>query len=642
MNNKTEQTGVIKVAQTTTAESQNPPIIDPIVGLFEHYANLEGLGMLGLLGGLMMVQKLTGKKSKLTTGRMANKLDVINAAKMSFKQMNPPPGVCEPSTLWAGTPSYWLGKNIYSASMQILLDSPATTFFPDAGRGVLALGIPGVGKTFSVIDRIIESAYAQAFSGIIYDAKGSQVALHYPLALMYGYGDKKNGGRIDVIAPGKDYSGVFNVLEVMKDSEDSGMASQIGKVVMENAGLKTDKGDAFFPLCGQALATGIVQTAKTSKKYADLALVYALFQLDNLTKRLEYNINRTDKKKLNPWIAVNFATFLSSKDAEKTAAGIKTQAQLIYTGFIQKDLLRCFIGKSTVPLRLDGKQLIIFEMDDKRKSVIAPLLATIIQLAVVENLSTKRNNPFFYAIDEAASIVLLDLKKWINQYRSHGGVPIIGIQFLQQLYDAYGREIGNAIAFALKTHVLFDPGDDSTAEKYSKRFGKKEVIIKSVTVNQNNGHTSRSISNQIHQVALINSDEILRFGRGKCIITGSPGYGNKKEAGFPYSLKIPIPLLDIKRVKEAERLWKERYIHQLREKAKRRSKDIDPTVELELRLEEAKKLLPLKEEEEAAANSVDKTDSSNSSNPSNSSNSSNSSDSSENKESGFVLSFDED
>lgn len=602
---------LVTEAQTQTQTESSDPIISVPTEIFKEFANTEMLTLIGLYGLLVLSRQFIGKnKNQLSTGREVGKSDIIHAAKMFFSQINPPPGVCEPSALWSGTPNYWFGDNFFGAAAQILLGKNPTTMFPDAGRGILALGIPGVGKTFAIIDRIIESAYAQGFSGIIYDKKGSQLALHYPLAMMYGYGDEEENGRIEVIAPGKDYSGVFNVFEVMRDSEDAPMASQIGKVIMENAGMRTDKGDAFFPLCGQSLATGVVQTAKSSLKYPDLALVYAIFKLDKLIERLEYNINRTDEFRLNPWIAVNFATFLSSKDAEKTVAGIKTQAQLIYTSFMQKDLLRCLIGKSTVPIKLDGKQLIIFEMDDKRKSVIAPLLATMIHLTVVENLSNKRGNPFFYSIDEAASLVLLELEEWINTYRSHGGLPIVGIQFLEQLYSAYGREKGEAIANALKTKIYFDPGTVKTAQEISSRFGKKDIIIKNVTTNTSNGNTTRSVSSQIHQVPIYSSDYILRLPQGKCIIS-SPGYGTDRETGFPYLLQIPIPTQDKEREDFCKKLWKETYLGQLRAKALKHNQNIDPTLELKLREIEAKELLPLPEEEaEKSSINLDKSNNS--------------------------------
>ena len=71
---------------------------------------------------------------------------------------------------------------------------------------------------------------------------------------------------------------------------------------------------------------------------------------------------------MDRWIASSFSQLLSSKDAEKTVAGIKATAEATYSSFIQKDLLRAFIGRSTIPIALEGKKCIIFKLYQIRVS----------------------------------------------------------------------------------------------------------------------------------------------------------------------------------------------------------------------------------------------------------------------------------
>jgi type IV secretion system protein VirD4 len=171
---------------------------------------------------------------------------------------------------------------------------------------------------------------------------------------------------------------------------------------------------------------------------------------------------------------------------------------------------------------LEGKQAIFFQLDDERRAVIAPLLAAAIHLCVMKNLAQKRSNPFVYSLDEFPSIRLERIVNWVNEYRSNGGVPIIGIQSLNQLYDTYGDKRGAAIASALSTHVLFNPGDLDTAEKYSKRYGETEVVLWSRSRGNSLGQQvsrSQNWSEQLHKKPLLSADEILRFPQGKCAIT---------------------------------------------------------------------------------------------------------------------------
>ncbi len=95
--------------------------------------------------------------------------------------------------------------------------------------------------------------------------------------------------------------------------------------------------------------------------YPDMAMVYALLRLPNLVSRIDYAIQT---KRISEWVATSFNQFLSAKEAEKTISGILTTAAGTFSSFIQADLLRVFIGQSTIPRRIEGKQLIIFKLDD--------------------------------------------------------------------------------------------------------------------------------------------------------------------------------------------------------------------------------------------------------------------------------------
>ena len=223
-----------------------------------------------------------------------------------------------------------------------------------------------------------------------------------------------------------------------------------------------------------------------------------------------------------------------------------------------------------------------------------------IQLCVVSNLSRVRSDPFVYCLDEFPSLKFDRMDQWANEYRSAGGVPIVGIQSLNQLYNLYGDKKGAAIASALSTHILFNPGDLETAEKYSKRYGEVEVLIKSRSTGSSMGQqTSRSVnwSEQLQKKPLISADEILRFPQGKCVIT-SPAYGTGTEALFPYPLKIPVRYGDLKRSKESESLWDTRIRPQLENRAtllsvdRATGKSINIDEELENRIRAACKMLP--------------------------------------------------
>ena len=580
---------------TTQSVAKRPLTGIDLGGLIGQFMNPEGLSMLGILLGLAVFSKIVGSgKGKVTSGRLCGTAEKMAATGLAMKQMKDKKR--QPVTLWSGKPTYWFNGQWrgLSARLQTLLGASPTVWFPNAERGTLVIGAPGSGKTFSVIDRMVESAFQQGFPVIIYDKKGEQMKLHAPLAVRYGYD-------VQVFAPGEAYSGVINPLDFMRDAQDAVMATEIGQVIARNASPGESKGNEFFEKAGELMAKGLVQLAK-SIPYPDLAMVYAIIQLPNLVDRIYHAVHRPDNHplKMDRWIASSFSQLLSSKDAEKTVAGIKATAEATYSSFIQKDLLRAFIGRSTIPVVLEGKKCIIFKLDDQRRAVVGPLLAAAIHLCVVSNLSRVRSDPFVYCLDEFPSLKFDRMDQWANEYRSAGGVPIVGIQSLNQLYNLYGDKKGAAIASALSTHILFNPGDLETAEKYSKRYGEVEVLIKSRSTGSSMGQqTSRSVnwSEQLQKKPLISADEILRFPQGKCVIT-SPAYGTGTEALFPYPLKIPVRYGDLKRSKESESLWDTRIRPQLENRAASLSvdratgKSINIDEELENRIRAACKMLP--------------------------------------------------
>jgi type IV secretion system protein VirD4 len=542
--------------------------------------------LLSVLVVIIVLLRMGGNhKGKITTGRMvgiAEKLAAVNTALKQIRERK-----CDRVTLWCGKPRYWFKGSLrgLGTRLQTLLGTPPTIYLPDAQRSTLVIGTPGSGKTASVIDSALESAFVQGFPVILYDKKGSQMQLHAALAARYGY-------QVWVFAPGEPFSGVLNPLDFMRDAYDSVMAGEIGQVINRNAS-KGGKSDEFFSTAGDLLAKALLQLAKVTN-HADMAMVYALLRLPNLVDRLDHVIQ---SRQLDEWIATSFNQFLSAKDAEKTISGILTTAAATFSNFIQADLLRSFIGESDIPTRIQGRQMIVFKLDDARRGVIGPLLAAALHLVIVSNLSQPRKDPLIISLDELPSLKLERLPQWINEYRSNGACFLLGIQSLNQLYEQYGEKLGNAIAYACSTHILFNPGDFRTAEEYSKRYGEKEVTVRSRSTSQSTGvHQNRSTSwnESLQKVSILTPDEILRFEQGKCVIT-NPAYRSQGEGSIPYLLKVPIAPSEFTHRQQTEQLWDQ----QVKPALQRRVQGMDRqalTQAIYARIETAERLLPLPRE----------------------------------------------
>jgi type IV secretory pathway TraG/TraD family ATPase VirD4 len=120
--------------------------------------------------------------------------------------------------------------------------------------------------------------------------------------------------------------------------------------------------------------------------------------------------------KVSRWVAASFQQYLKARDSEKTIASIDTTTVGIFSAFIQRSLLTSFIGKSTIPTKLSGRQILIFKLDDPRRDVVGPLLAAALHMTIVSNLCMPRFDPIGIFIDELPSLYLKALRQWINGY----------------------------------------------------------------------------------------------------------------------------------------------------------------------------------------------------------------------------------
>jgi len=174
-------------------------------GFLKEYNSPEGMLTIGSLVFIILVLRFLGNGAgKITTGKICGTSERLAATSMALKQIRNRKHnqVC----LWCGSPRYWWrGKRLRSAvsMLQTTLGAMPTIWLPHAERGILVIGSPGSGKTFSTIDRSLESAMIQGFPILLYDKKGDQLALHSALAARYGY-------KVYVFAPGEPYSGVIN------------------------------------------------------------------------------------------------------------------------------------------------------------------------------------------------------------------------------------------------------------------------------------------------------------------------------------------------------------------------------------------------------------------------------------------------
>lgn len=494
-----------------------PKPIQPVVqSLLDSGFGTLLIGMLIMLGAMKLTQTKTGK---ISTGRFGKSAEKNTAKRIATQQRQQ-------------------RKHNRVSLRAGLID------IPDAQQGIAVCGAPNSGKTYSIIDPAIRDAISQGFAICVYDFKGQQLEAHAAYAASQGYS-------VHVFAPGFPYTGVCNPLDFVRDASDALMAGQLAEVIYKNTrrGGHSSEND-FFSQAGQKLVEAVILLAKITP-YPDLLMAKKLLNLPSLPTRIRL---AAAAGKIPTWTAESFSQLISSEDAEKQVAGIVATAQRTFDKFISKELIPSFVGKTTIPLDLQGKQILFLQVDTQKRDVVAPLLAALLHLIIARNFAQPRNEPLVVSLDELPTLHLDGLPKWINEFRSYGFCPILGYQNFAQLQHTYGRELSKAIFAACGTKVFFNPRDDETAALVSRYLGEKEVRV--FTKSTSSGmHHSQSRNEQLQKVPLMTVDEVLKLDQGECVFI-NPAYKGGGEASIPLRLKLKVSNQEIQLQNRSEHLWR--------------------------------------------------------------------------------------
>jgi type IV secretory pathway TraG/TraD family ATPase VirD4 len=514
-------------------EVEVPSWLEPYKKQLWNPSGLATLAFLAITGGILLSSDRKPKKGIMANARWAGKSEKLAARKVAIKQINERQK--DGLTTWINTPIITsLRKPVIKKGEVVkryhINPQKHTVFIPDGQRGTMVCGAPGSGKTFSVIDPMIRSVIDQGFPICLYDFKfpGGQAEIHAAYARNKGYD-------VRIFAPGFEGTESCNILDFLKSPDDAETAGQIAKVLNANFSLNGGKGseDPFFQLSGDQLIKATLQLAKLSE-YPDLLTCQKILALDPSEL-----IDRVKASNISPWVRTSWDQFMSMRESEKTAASVAAISSLMFTNFVSPDILPCLCGKSTIPLDLEGKQMIIFGMDQTRRDIVGPILATVLHMIVTRNVAKQRVDPLAVFLDELPTLSLPSLVNWLNESRSAGFCGVLGYQNMTQLEKAYNKETARAIMSGCNTKFIFNPGEYESAKYFSDFLGDEEVHYRQRSRSSSKDGGSRSSSDQDKTKKIFSPEEILKLPSGSCLFI-NPAYSNSDEASIPLKMKVHV------------------------------------------------------------------------------------------------------
>lgn len=518
--------------------------------------------MMAFIGALGFIRiGMTPQKQKLGTGRFASRAEKARARKLAKKQ-----------------------RQTKGLEMSLQMGDVA---IPYANESVLFVGAPGSGKSATIGDPGLMEVIGRGLPAIVFDAKGSRedsiTRRFAPIAAKEGY-------KVSVIAPGQPYSDCLNPHDLIRSPTDASRALQLANILEKNtAGFNPNnsgKSD-FFQRTGIGIVQATIMLSKVLEQ-SDLMSVSEIINLPDLVNRLKQLI---ESKKAPAWTLKQFGQLISSEESEKQLVGMIVTAQSIFERFITVDLVPSFCGPSTVPLKMDGKQILFLQVDEETQDAVLPLIAAMIELLIAHNFSKPRKRILALFLDELPLLYLPKIAQYVNLLRSAGLVAFLGVQSLSQLRETYGKEMASSIMSGCRNTLFFNPNNVDTAEEVSTRIGDCDRLHH--TWSRSGAFLMKPTRTQHRQtVPLISADEINRFGKGKFVMF-APGYQNDDgtQASIPVIARPKLNQRNIEQQTIAGRIWDKKGKHRLIQRRKHDPTYIsDPEAALKARREAVEEL----------------------------------------------------
>ena len=380
-------------------------------------------------------------------------------------------------------------------------------------RGTLVIGSAGSGKSFSVFNPFIEQMIEHGYTMMLYDFKMPDLTkVVYNALLRYkrnyrkvpqfyciNFRDPLKSNRCNPIAP-----------EYLTDIID---ASETARVVMEALNKGNEKKDFFWMSAQQYIGICLwllrIYTPPGGRQgdWCDFPHLIELINQD-YTKVLSI-------VKQQPALDGKARVFV---DALEANAQDQLQGQIASARIPLNDIaspaLYWVLSGNDFSLDIndpEAPKIVCLGNDPDRQQVYGAALS-LFTFRVIKRVNRKGRLPCAVIIDELPTISVQGLDGLMATARSNKVAVVLGIQDLTQVKADYGDKVADKI-LALPANVFVGASSITTAEKYSKEFGKEFRRQES----QTRSVDSESVSISYHEEEVMPIRKITSLPQGTFI-----------------------------------------------------------------------------------------------------------------------------
>lgn len=374
-------------------------------------------------------------------------------------------------------------------------------------RGLMVIGNPGSGKSYSAFEPCIETMIRKGFTMLLYDFK-------YPTLTDFAYnqylkhkGDLTNPPEFCVINLSDPRTSLrFNPINpaYIKDPADS---AEIAEIVMQNVNKGAQRKEDFFSDSAKIYFDAVVWFLRCYEggKYCTFPHV-----LQMLTYEYKDVLEILETVKEN---APKIAPFVNAMrgGANEQLQGMLGSTQVPVSKLSSREVYWILSGDDG-ELDInnpDRPKILCLGNSPQRQSINGTVLA-LYTSRIFREINRPGQLQCGVLLDELPTIFLKGLDTLIATARSNKVSTVLGMQDLSQLVRDYGDKDAEVI-FNNVASIISGQVSGKTAERMSKMFGKRDQTKQSETIGRTND--SVNISRQKEEILPVSKIETLSQGQ---------------------------------------------------------------------------------------------------------------------------------
>ena len=377
--------------------------------------------------------------------------------------------------------------------------------FVNLFRALLIIGTPGSGKSFALIEEIIEQFINKSFTLLIYDFKFDTLT-----RIAYNYWVRKkdqvekNNPELLHLLP-KFYTLSFDDPErahrnnpinpyLMKNQID---AADAATIIMKNLNREWIKQNDFFSRSAISFVSGLIWYLKKKAEETGTNICTLPHVIILSTVNIEYLLEIILKDMEVRSLMIPFKDALE-REASQQLSGQTASAQISLSMLSTKEIFYVMTGND---FQLDinsvtKPKIVCIQNNPDRSEVYSAPIGLIIN-KTLQVVNKKGCLPMGVILDELPTIFLMGLRKLIDTGRSHLIATVVGVQSISQLVVDYGKELADVL-FDNCANVFSGAAKGETSRRISEIFGKIHQEKTSKTMSKND--TTTNVSTQMMEL----------------------------------------------------------------------------------------------------------------------------------------------